>query len=205
MTLTKEQRIELLAKARAAKQTKKKEAEPPATPEPVVNVVLPDPEPPTPKPKRTKKVAIPIPVPVQVIEESDEEEAVVEVVEVVKPKKKALPAKWLKKQEEPVKVCCEEKLTREEPLITDEKPIKKILEKTNIVIPQEKELKKPRKARASVNTLELLVEPKKIEEVMEDVVKNDVKYRPAPKMKPQPAPQEVFIKRVDPPLQLFSY
>jgi len=198
MVLTKEQRIELLAKARAAKQTKNKKD----TPEVVVEP--PPPEPPAPKPKKPSK-KVPIPVPVQVIEESDEEEPepVIEEVVVAKPKKK-LPVKWLKKPEEPVKVCCNEPLTKEEPLITDEKPNKTLTEK-HIAIPPEKELKKPRKPRASVRSLDLVAEPKPIEEVFEEVKNNDVKYRPVQKIKAQPAPQEVIIKHHPLGFTLFDY
>jgi hypothetical protein len=196
MVLTKEQRIELLAKARAAKQAKNKKETP------VVVVEPPPPEPPTPKPKSNKKTApIPLPVPVEVVEESDEE---VEEPVVVKPKKR-LPTKWLKKQEEPAKVCCNEPLTKEEPLITDDKPEKKVLAEKNIVIPTEKELKKPRKPRASVRTLEIVAEPTPIEAVLEEVKNNDVKYRPVPKTK-QPAPvPEVVIKHNPLGFTLFDY
>lgn len=197
MVLTKEQRIELLAKARAAKQAKNKKETP------VVVVEPPPPEPPTPKPKSNKKtVPAPVPAPAPVIEESDEEE--VEEPVVVKPKKR-LPTKWLKKQEEPAKVCCNEPLTKEEPLITDDKPEKKVLAEKNIVIPTEKELKKPRKPRASVRTLEIVAEPTPIEAVLEEVKNNDVKYRPVPKTK-QPAPvPEVVIKHNPLGFTLFDY
>lgn len=202
MVLTKEQRIELLAKARAAKQTKNKKE----TPEPEVVVEPPPPEPPAPKPKKSNKKSTPqpqLPVPVQVIEESDDEEEVIEVpIPAPKPKKK-LPVRWLKKQEEPVKVCCDELLTKEEPLITDEKPNKVLVDK-HIVIPPEKELKKPRKPRASATaprTLELTP----IEDVFEDIQNNDVKYRPVPKIKAQPAPPEVVIKHNPLGFTLFDY
>lgn len=198
MVLTKEQRIELLARARQAKQEKTAKAKDtlPPQPEVVVKVELPPAEPPTPKPKKTKKVSqpVPIPVPVQVIQESESEEEEVIEVPIPVPKKKALPKKWLKAQAEPVKVCCNEPLTKEEPLITDEKPLKKALIEKNIIIPDEKEMKKARKPRASATaprTLELTP----IEDVFEDIQNNDVKYRPKVKLPPVAPPQMTIKKR----------
>lgn len=202
MVLTQDQRIELMAKARAAKANKK------LTETPVVNVEPPVEQPPTPKVKnsRKKNEVVPLPEPVQVIQESESEAEAEEVIEVPVPvpKKKALPKKWLKPNTDPVKVCCNEPLTKEEPLITDEKPqaVK------HIVIPPMKELKKQRQPRASARTLEILAEPTPIDEVMEDVLNNDIKYRTKPKKvapAPVPAPAPVVIKHSEIPFKIFDY
>lgn len=206
MVLTQEQRIELMAKARAAKANKKNTQADEATP--VVNVEPPVEQPPTPKVKKSRKKqeVIPLPEPVQVIQESESEAEAEEVIEVPVPvpKKKALPKKWLKPNTDPVKVCCEEKVSKEEPLITDEKPqaVK------HIVIPPMKELKKQRQPRASARTLEILAEPTPIDEVMEDVLNNDMKYRAKPKkVAPAPAPAlaPVVIKHSEIPFKIFDY
>lgn len=202
MVLTTEQRVELMAKARLAKANKKLTQE-----TPVVNVEPPVEQPPTPKVKKTRKKneIAPLPEPVQLIQESESEEEVEPepvVLPVIAPKKsKTLPVKWLKKTQEPQK-CCEEKVCKEEPLLSDEKP--QIVK--HIVIPPMKELKKQRQPRASSRTLEIVAEPKAIEEVLDEVKNNDMKYRATKKVAPAPvASAPINIKYVDPPLQLFSY
>jgi hypothetical protein len=192
MPLTKEERIELMARARAAKANKKEvikeEAEP--EPEPVKEPV---------KKTRQKKAEIPLPLPVEVIQEADPEPV------AVAPKKKALPVKWLKNPKEPVKVCCDEKVSKEEYLIDDDKP-QAVAE--SIFVPSKKEIKKPRAIRSStpVRTLNI-VEPEPIEEVLEDIKNNNTKYLPKVRQAtPAPAAATpVSIKRLDEPLRLFSY
>lgn len=209
MVLTKEDRIELLARARLAKANKRL-TETPA----VVNVEPPVEETPPPKVKKTrsKKEIIALPEPVHVIQEdeSDEEEEVEEVIEVPipVPKKKATPNKFSKLPKIEPQKCCGEKVSYEEPLITDDKP--QIVGK-NIVIPAKKEIKKPRQPRASTRTLDIITEPKAIEEVMDDVISNDTKYRPLQQRQVQqvkhiPTPSApISIIHKDPPLQLFHY
>lgn len=194
MVLTTEQRVELLAKARAAKANKKL-AE--------VNVDPPVEQPETPKVKKSRKKneVVPLPEPVQVIQESDPEEEVV-AAPAPAPKKKALPVKWLKAAPEPQK-CCDEKVSKEKFVIDDEPQVVE----EHIVVPAKSAIKKPRAPRASTRTLEIITEPKPIEEVLEEVKNNDMKYRPPQKRQvsapPPSAPISISYK--DPPLQLFSY
>lgn len=202
MVLTKEDRIELLVRARAAKASKK--LAPPVEEEPAVE------EAPPPKVKKTrsKKEAIPLPEPVQVIQE-DESEEEAEVVEAPTPapKKKTTPNKFLKLPKIDPPKCCDERVSHEQPLITDETP--QVLNK-NIVVPSKKQLTKPRQPRASppVRTLDIAEKPKAIEEVMEEVVNNDMKYRPPQQRQAQQPPTPsapINIIRKEPPLRLFHY
>jgi hypothetical protein len=209
MVLTKEQRIELLAKARLAKANKRTsiKEEPDEVDEedrPVVNVEPPQPEPPPPKVKKTRKKneIAPLPVPVEVIQIEEEP--------VVVPKKKLPTTKWLKNPKtEPERVCCNEKVSKEEYLIDDEKP--QVIKE--IVIPAKKEIKKPRVPRASSKTLDL-VEPPPIEEFLQDMSNDAMKYRPPQRRQPTPQMQlppvsapsaPIQIKRVEPALKLFDY
>lgn len=203
MVLTKEQRLELLVKARQAKANKK------LADAPVVNVEPPVEQPPTPKVKKSRKKneISPLPEPVHVIQEDESKEEVEEVIEVPipAPKKKATPNKFLKLPKIEPQKCCDEKVSREEPLITDDKP--QILD-NNVVIPSKKEIKKPRQPRASSRTLDIVAEPKAIEEVMEEVKNNDMKYRPQQKQVQQQPPTPsapISITYKDPPLRLFHY
>jgi hypothetical protein len=204
MPLTKEQRVELLAKARLAKANKRmvnKEEPDEEEEEPVVNVKveLPTPEPEPPKVKKTRKKneIAPLPEPVQVIQEPDDEPE----EPVVVPKKKAAPVKWLKNPKvEPEKVCCNERVCKEEYLIEDQPQL--VAEK--IVIPSKSTLKKPKVPRASTKTLDL-TEPSPIEDVLEDVRNNDKKYLPKI-VKQAPTPSApISIRYQEPPLRLFSY
>ena len=203
MVLTKEDRIELLARARQAKANKKL-AETPAV---VIEPPVEQPPPPKVKKSRKKNEIIALPEPVHVIQEDDDEEEEEEVIEVPipAPKKKATPNKFLKLPKIEPQKCCDEKVSCEEPLITDDKP--QILD-NNVVIPSKKQITKPRQPRASSRTLDILAEPKAIEEVMEEVKNNDMKYRPQQRQVQQPpstpsAP--ISIIRQDPPLRLFHY
>ena len=200
MVLTQDQRIELLARAREAKKAKQQASKEEAS----VKVELPVEEPPTPKPKtakasRKKNEIAPLPAPVQVIQESESEE---EVIEVPMPKKRTVPnPKWLKNPKmEPEKVCCNEKLTKESPVIDDKPEV--VADK--IVIPSKSTIKKPRVPRASTKTLELDVVPKEIEEVFDDIKENNKKYLPKVRQA-TPAPAPISIRHHDPPLQIFSY
>jgi hypothetical protein len=208
MVLTKEDRVALLAKAREAKARKKavikEETEEDADEgeeTPIVNVEAPVSQPPTPKvkPNKRKNDIVPLPVKPVVIQEPDEEEEVI-------PKKKTLPVKWLKNPKPTEKVCCKEPLTKEEPLIKDEEPL--VVPEKHIVVPSKSTIKKPKAIRASTRTLDMVVEPKPIEEVLEEVKNNDEKYRPQrrlPSLVPPTPQQPISIKYIDPPLRLFDY
>ena len=209
MVLTTQQRVELLAKARLAKANKKASIKEDPDEEqeetPVVNVEPPQPEPPTPKVKKTRKKneIAPLPVPVQVIQEPDDELDEPPPI----PKKKALPTKWLKNPKtEPERVCCNEKVSKEEYLIDDEKP--QIIKE--IVIPAKKEIKKPRVPRSSTRTLDL-VEPPPIEEFLQDMSNDAMKYRPPQRRQPTPLPPvstpsaPINIVRSEIGLRLFDY
>jgi hypothetical protein len=204
MTLTKEERVELLARARLAKASKrsvkeiKEESEDSEEEQTVVSVELPPPPPeaPTPKKKtgRKPKEIVTLPVPVEIVH-------IEEPLPV--PKKRVVPnPKWLKNPKTEVeKVVCDAKLTKEEPLIED-KP--QVVAET-IVVPPQKEIKKVRKVRASTPAKTLdLTEPTPIEEVLEDVKNNNQKYIPKVRQAPPPS-APISIRHQDPPLQLFSY
>lgn len=201
MPLTTEERVELMKRAREAKANKKRAETP------VVNVEPPVEQPPPPKVKKSRKKneIAPLPEPAQVIQVSDEEEAeVTEVVEVPipVPKKKALPTKWLKKQAEPEKVCCDAKLTKEKYVIDDEPQI--VEEK--IVIPSKATLKKPRAPRSSTPLRTLTItEPAPITELIQDLEKADMKYRPVQVRQVPPPSAPIQIKRVESPFKLFDY
>lgn len=203
MPLTTEERVELMKRARLAKANKK------LADAPVVNVEPPVEQPPTPKVKKSRKKneIAPLPVPVQVIQEEESEEEAEEVIEVPVPvpKKKALPAKWLKQiKTEPERVCCNEKLTKEKPVIDD---VPQVVAET-IVVPSKKEIKKPRQPRASAPTRTLeLTEPTPIEDVIEDLKRDNQKYLPKIKQAPLPTPpqQPIQIVRAEPALRLFDY
>jgi hypothetical protein len=200
MVLTKEDRIALLAKAREAKakkrvSVKEEETEDVEEETPVVNVPMPEPEPPTPKKKtgRKPKEVVPLPVPVEVVQIEEEP---------LPPKKKALPIKWLKNPKTEVeKVCCDKKLTKEEPLIED-KP--QVVAET-IVVPPQKEIKKVRKVRASTPTRTLeLTPPRDIVDVIEELKEDNTKYLPKVRQA-QPPSAPISIKHQDIPLRLFDY
>ena len=217
MVLTKEDRIALLAKAREAKARKKAvikeeteadvdEVEGEGTP--IVNVEQPVSQPPTPKvkPNKRKNDIVPLPVKPVVIQEPDEEED----EEPIPAPKKKLPAKWLKIPKPPAKVCCNEPLTKEEPLIKDAEDAEDapIVAEKHIVVPSKSTIKKPKAIRASTRTLDMVVEPKPIEEVLEEVKNNEEKYRPQrrlPSLVPPTPTQPISIKYIDPPLRLFDY
>ena len=201
MVLTKEDRIELLVRARAAKASKKLAQ--PVEEEPAVE------EAPPPKVKKTrsKKEVIPLPEPVQVIQEEESEEEVEVEVPIPAPKKKAVPNRFLKLPKIEPQKCCDERVSHEQPLITDETP--QVLDK-NIVVPSKKQLTKPRQPRAStpVRTLDIMEKPKEIEEVMEEVINNDKKYRPPQQRQAQQPPTPsapINIIRKEPALRLFDY
>jgi len=204
MVLSKEDRIALLAKAREAKAKKRvstkdeTEADEAEEETPVINVPMPEPEPPVPKKKtgRKPKEVVELPVPVEVVQIEEEPLPV--------PKKRVVPnPKWLKTPKtEPEKVCCDKKLTKEEPLIEDKPQV--VAEK--IVIPPKKEIVKKRTPRASTpaRTLEL-TEPAPIEEVLEDVRNNNQKYLPKVRQAPPPPSAPISIRHQDIPIRIFDY
>jgi hypothetical protein len=202
MVLSKEDRIALLAKAREAKAKKRvsvKEEETEDEEEtPVVNVPMPEPEPPTPKKKtgRKAKEVVPLPVPVEVIQIEEEPLQV--------SKKRVVPnPKWLKHPKtEPEKVCCDKKLTKEEPVIED-KP--QVVAET-IVVPPQKEIKKVRKVRASTPTRTLeLTPPRDIVDVIEELKEDNTKYLPKVRQAQPPPSAPISIRHQDIPLRLFDY
>ena len=195
MPLTTEERVELMKRAREAKANKK------LAETPVVNVEQPVEQPPPPKIKKTrKKQEVPLPEPAQVIQVSDEEEEV--EVPIPVPKKKALPTKWLKKQSEPEKVCCDAKVSKEKYVIDDEPQV--VEEK--IVIPSKATLKKPRAPRASTPSRTLtLTEPPPITELIQELEKADMKYRPVQVRQAPPSSAPIQIKRVENAFKLFDY
>lgn len=202
MVLSKEERVALLAKAREAKAKKRVSVKDEETEDeeetPVINVPMPEPEPETPKPEKKKtgrkpKEVVPLPVPVEVIEVEEE---------LPVPKKRSLPVKWLKNPKtEPERVCCDAKLSKEKPVIDD---APQVVAET-IVIPSKKEIKKARVPRASapVRTLEL-TEPTPIEDVIEDLKKDNQKYLPKIRQAPPPS-APISIVRSEPALRLFDY
>ena len=200
MVLTKEDRIELLVRARAAKASKKLAQ--PVEEEPAVE------ETPPPKVKKTRsKKEVPLPEPVQVIQEDESEEEAEVEVPIPAPKKKITPNKFLKLPKIEPQKCCDERVSHEQPLITDETP--QVVDKS-IIIPSKKQLAKPRQPRAStpVRTLDIMEKPKEIEEVMEEVVNNDKKYRPPQQRQAQQPPTPsapIKITRKEPALRLFDY
>jgi hypothetical protein len=145
--------------------------------------------------KKAKMLASKAPVSSPVNEDSDSSEEAFE--EPVKPvKTKALPPKWLKNPEKPKKVKDDGVMTKEQPLIEDEpepEPVKA------------KKVAKPRKVKESVKTLEIIAEPKAIEEVMDEVVNNDTKYKPKPKATPKPKANPVSITKCATGICLFDY
>ena len=196
MVLTTDERVELMRRARQAKANKR------LTEEPVVNIEPPVEQPPTPKVKKSRKKneIAPLPVPVQLIEEDDEEE---EVVKVPPPKKKISVSKFFKLPKIEPQKCCDEKVSHEEPLITDDEP--QVVDKT-IIIPSKKQIAKPRQPRASTPSRTLdITEPAPISELINELEKADIKYH-SKQVKPPPTPSApIKITYKDPPLQLFHY
>ena len=197
MPLTTEERVELMRRARQAKADKKlaqaEEAEPVVEQAPPQKV----------KKSRKKNEIAPLPVPVQVIQESESEEEEVVEVPVPAPKKKATPNKFLKLPKIEPQRCCDEKVSHEQPLITDDKP--QVIN-PNIVIPAKKQISKPRQVRASTPSRTLTItDPEPISKLIQDLEDVETKYRPK-QVKQPPAPSApIQITRKDPPLQLFDY
>ena len=142
--------------------------------------------------KKAKMLASKAPVSSPVNEDSDSSE---EAEEPAKPvKTKTLPPKWLKNPEKPKKVKDDGVMTKEAYLIEDEpEPVKA------------KKVAKPRKVKESVKTLEIIAEPKAIEEVMDEVVNNDTKYKAKPKATPKPKANPVSITKCATGICLFDY
>jgi hypothetical protein len=127
-----------------------------------------------------------------------------DIEEIVEPEKtvktKKLPIKWLRNPEKPKKVNDDGVMTKEQPLIEDEpepepEPVKV------------KKVTKPRQPKEPVKTLEIIAEPKPIEQVMDEVVNNDTKYKakPKPKATPKPKANPVSITNCATGICLFDY
>jgi hypothetical protein len=109
------------------------------------------------------------------------------------PKSRTPNPRWLKKEEPPKRVKDDARLSKEEPVITDREPTP---------IPKKRA---PRKTKEPVNTLDI-TEPRPIQEVMEEVVNNDVKYKPKPKATPKPkASKPISITKCPQGICLFDY
>ena len=105
-------------------------------------------------------------------EELPEPEPEPEPVKATKPK-----AIKIKKAEPPKYIKDDATLTKEEYLINDPEPEPEP-EPEPVVIPTKPiKIPKPRKIKEPVNTLDIIVEPKPIEAVMEEVIENDNKYK----------------------------
>ena len=178
MPLTYEQRVELLAKARAAKKEKQ-------------NASKPAPTPATPA----------------VIDSDTSSEEIEEPVKF--PKSKIPNPKWLKNPEQQKKVKVEGKMTKEEHIIDDDPEIKSLFSKQSASSTPEPgpivKVKKPKKVKEPVKTLDIVVEPKEIEQVMQEVVANDTKYKPKVKVPAPKKPAPVVISRPVSSINLFDY
>ena len=177
MPLSYEQRVELLAKAREAKKAKQLAGK--SAPTPAIPVVV------------------------------DSDTSSEEIEEPTKfPKSKIPNPKWLKNPEQQKKVKVEGKITKESYVIDDDPEIKSLFSKQSASsTPEPKPVvkpKKPKKVKEAVKTLDIVVEPKEIEQVMQEVVANDTKYKPKVKAPPKkPAP--VVISRPVSSINLFDY
>jgi len=154
------------------------------------------------KAKRDAKL-LPEPIPEPPAPEPPAPES--EPVKFTKPK-----AIKIKKPEPPKYIKDDAKLTKEEYLINDPEP-ECSCEPEPVVIPTKPiKIPKPRKVKEPVNTLDLFVEPKPIETVMEEVVNNDNKYK-NPNLqsriaKAPPKQSEVVITKTIKPIHfLFDY
>lgn len=183
MPLSYEDRIELLKKAREAKKAK----------------------------QQASKVT-----PQQPINEDSESSEDFEEPKTIQKKTKIPNPKWLKVPEVPKKVKDVEEVSKEEYVIDDDKPVKpmrgrKVIKSTTPTSVSESEpepvIKKraPRKVKEPVRTLDIIAEPKAIEEVMEEVVNNDVKYKPKPRAKSAPKSNSITITKSVTPFSLFDY
>jgi hypothetical protein len=128
-----------------------------------------------------------------------------EPVKITKPK-----AIKIKKPEPPKYIKDDAKLVKEEYLINDPEPECNCEPEPVVIAPKPVKVSKPRKVKEPVNTLDLFVEPKPIETVMEEVVNNDNKYK-NPNLqskiaKAPPKQHEVVITKTIKPIHfLFDY
>lgn len=185
MPLTYEDRIELLKKAREAK-----------------------------KAKMLASKSAPVSTPVNGDSESSGED--IEEVDNAPtkfPKVKAPNPKWLRVPEKPKKVDMSEKVSKEDYVIDDEPVKAKAVRAKKAVAkppsPEPEPIPEPkkratRKAKEPVKTLDIS-EPRAIEEVMEEVVNNDEKYKPKPRAKSVPKSNPITITKSDSPFSLFDY
>lgn len=128
------------------------------------------------------------------------------IVKLTKPKaikiKKADPPKYIKD---------DAKITKEEYLINDPEPECEC--EPEPIPPPSKPIKepKPRKVKEPVNTLDLSMRPKPIENVMEELVNNDNKYKNPnlqsrlPPVQPVKNNQVIITKTAQPTYCLFDY
>ena len=178
MPLSYEQRVELLAKAREAKKAKQLAGK--SAPTPAIPVVV------------------------------DSDTSSEEIEEPTKfPKSKIPNPKWLKNPETQKKVKVEGKMTKEEHIIDDDTEVKSLFSKQSasstpelgpVVKPT-----KPKKVKEPVKTLDIVVEPKEIEQVMQEVVANDTKYKPKVKVPAPKKQQQIVISKPTSGINLFDY
>lgn len=187
MPLTYAERVELLAKARQA--------------------------------KKEKMLASKAPVSAPVNNDSESSGEDMEEVNNAPPKVhkvKAPNPKWLRVPEKPKKVDMSEKVSKEEYVIDDEPvKVKAVRAKKAVAKPPSPEpepepepqpkKRATRKAKEPVKTLDIVAEPKAIEEVMSEVVNNDEKYKPKPRAKPVAKSNPITITKSDTPFSLFDY
>lgn len=190
MPLTYEDRIELLKKAREAK-----------------------------KAKMLASKSAPVSTPVNGDSESSGED-IEEVDNAPKkfPKVKAPNPKWLRVPEKPKRVQMDENVSKENYLIDDDTPVKaksvrakKAVSKPPSPEPEpepepipEPKKRATRKPREPVKTLDI-GDIRPIEEVMDEIVNNDEKYKPKPRAKSVPKSNPITITKSDVPFSLFDY
>lgn len=169
--------------------------------------------------KKAKQMATKVIPPSQSVNEDSESSEDFEEPKT-KTKTKIPNPKWLKVPEVPKKVKDVEILSKEEYVIDDDKPVKpvkakavrakKAVAKPPSPEPEPEPIPEPkkratRKVREPVRTLDIIAEPKPIEELMEEVVNNDVKYKPKPRAKSVPKSNSITITKSAIPFSLFDY
>jgi hypothetical protein len=184
MPLTYDQRVELLAKAREAKKQKMLASK--SEPKEIVNEDSDS--------------------------SSDEDNQEVNNTPVKFPKNKIPNPRWLKNPEKQKKIKDDGAMTKEEYLIDDEvKPVKSVRAK-KVADPEpdreptpEPKKRAPPKKKEPIRSLDIIAEPKPIEQVMDEVVNNDVKYKARAKAPAKPKNNAVTITKPQMPFTLFDY
>ena len=176
MPLSYEQRVELLAKARAAKKEKQNASKPAPTP------------------------ATPAVIDSDTSSEEIEEPVKFPKSKIPNPKWLKNPEQQKKVKVEG-KMTKEEHIIDDDPEIKSlfSKQSASSTPEPGPVV----KVKKPKKVKEPVKTLDIS-EPEPIEKVMEDVVNNDTKYKPKVKAPPKKAPQIVISKPTS-GINLFDY